>query len=51
MKSLLRISFLGLVLITTALPASAGQVTGPRGSTASGNGAVIKNPQGGYVGA
>lgn len=49
MKTALILSFIGLTCTLTTVPVSA-QVTGPRGGTASGNGAIVPNRQGGYSG-
>lgn len=42
---------LGLATIGMSNPANAKTVTGPKGSTATGNGVVVPNRQGGYTGA
>ncbi len=50
MKSILSLSLIGLVVGLSALPASAREITGPRGGAASGSGIVVPNRQGGYTG-
>jgi len=50
-QSSLAVSLIGVaIVLSTVIPASARQVTGPRGSNASGTGVVVPNRQGGYTG-
>lgn len=48
MKSLLSIACVGVAIVLSSLPASAREVTGPRGNSASGNAVVTPNRVGGY---
>jgi len=50
MKSVLSITTIALILTASSLPASAGQITGPRGGIAIGTRAVVPNRLGGYNG-
>jgi hypothetical protein len=52
MKSLFTTALVAATLVSLSLPATAGQktVTGPKGGTATGSGAIVPNRQGGYSG-